>query len=152
MTPSGLREKVVAERLAWIAQMLADLRALDVPDVDAFTADRRTVAACESCLRRALEALLDLGRHLLSKGLGVAVAEYRDIPARLAEHGILTPAQAELMGQMARYRNRLVHFYHEVSARELHDIATHHLDDVEEVGAALTRWIGAHPELVDRSL
>jgi uncharacterized protein YutE (UPF0331/DUF86 family) len=123
-----------------------------VTEVEAFAADRRTVAACESCLRRSLEALLDLGRHLLSKGLGVGVAEYREIPVRLADHGVLSAAQADLMGQLARYRNRLVHFYHEVSAHELHDIATSHLGDIEQLASVLTRWIDAHPELVDRGL
>ena len=118
MTPSGLREKVIAERVAWIERMLADIRALPVGDVKAFAGDRRTLAAGESCLRRALEALLDLGRHLLSKGLGIAVAEYREIPERLAESGVLSGEEADLMGQMARYRNRMVHFYHEVSPEE----------------------------------
>jgi uncharacterized protein YutE (UPF0331/DUF86 family) len=152
MTPSGLREKVIAERVAWIAQMLADIRALPLEDPGAFAADRRTLAAGESCLRRALEALLDLGRHVLSKGLGLAVAEYRDIPRHLAQSGVISAEDADVMGQMARYRNRMVHFYHEVSARELYDLLTTRLADIEHLTAALTRWMAEHPELVDRSL
>jgi uncharacterized protein YutE (UPF0331/DUF86 family) len=152
MTPSGLREKVIAERVAWIAQMVADIRALPLEDRSAFATDRRTLAAGESCLRRALEALLDLGRHLLSKGLGLAVAEYRDIPRRLAEAGVLSAEEADLMGQMARYRNRMVHFDHEVSAQELYDLLTGRLVDIERLAATLTRWTAEHPELVDRSL
>jgi uncharacterized protein YutE (UPF0331/DUF86 family) len=152
MTPSGLREKVIAERVAWIAQMLADIRALPLENRAAFSTDRRTLAAGESCLRRALEALLDLGRHLLSKGLGLAVAEYRDIPLRLAETGVLSAEEAELLGQMARYRNRMVHFYHEVSAHELHDLLTDKLADIERLTTTLTRWVADHPDAVDRSL
>ena len=152
MTPSGLREKVVAERIAWISQMLADVRTLPLEDQAGFTADRRMVAAGESCLRRALEALLDLGRHLLSKGLGIVVAEYRDIPRRLLDAGVLSAEEAEVMGQMARYRNRMVHFYHEVSADELYDLLTCRLGDIERLTSALTGWITAHPDLVDRSL
>ena len=152
MTPSGLREKVIAERVGWIDRMLEDIRALPLDDATAFAADRRTAAAGESCLRRALEALLDLGRHLLSKGLGIGVAEYREIPERLAAAGVLSAEEADLMGQMARYRNRMVHFYHEVSAGELYDLLTARLGDIDRLTGALTRWIGAHPEMIDRSL
>jgi uncharacterized protein YutE (UPF0331/DUF86 family) len=152
MTPAGLREKVIADRVGWIERMLADIRALPLDDPKAFEDDRRTLAAGESCLRRALEALLDLGRHLLSKGLGVTVAEYREIPRRLAEAGVLSSADADLLEQMARYRNRMVHFYHEVSAQELYELLTGRLGDVERLTTVLTRWVSAHPELIDRSL
>lgn len=38
------------------------------------------VAAGESFLRRALEVLLDLGRHVLAKGFGRVVPEYVSSP------------------------------------------------------------------------
>jgi uncharacterized protein YutE (UPF0331/DUF86 family) len=45
-------------------------------------------AAAESHLRRALEALLDLCRHVLAKGCGRAVAEHKDIARALIEVGV----------------------------------------------------------------
>jgi uncharacterized protein YutE (UPF0331/DUF86 family) len=152
MTPSGLREKVVAERVAWVRDMALAIRGLPLSDYDGFLADRRNVAAAESYLRRALEALMDLGRHVLAKGFGMATPEYRDIPVRLTEVHVLSVEDAEVMGRMARYRNRMVHFYQEVSARELYEICTRHLDEVEHVTSAMTAWVNAHPELIDRSL
>jgi uncharacterized protein YutE (UPF0331/DUF86 family) len=50
------------------------------------------------------------------------------------------------------YRNRLVHFYHEVSETELYEICTGELDDVAALLAAILTWIEAHPENLDRSL
>ena len=45
---------------------------------------------------------------------------------------------------MAGYRNRLVHFYHEVSVEELYQITTHHLSDldqfIKEMGAFLESY------------
>lgn len=152
MTPSGVRAKIVAERLAWIRDLLAGVRSLPLESYEAFTADRRTAAAAESYVRRALEALMDLGRHVLAKGFGVAVAEYRDIARRLQEQGVLDADRAALMGQMARYRNRMVHFYDEVSSSELYDICRHRLQDVEQLADAIAAWVNAHPERVDRSL
>lgn len=63
MTPSRLDARVVAERLPWIEEMIAGIRSLPLESQAAFVADARNVAAAESYLRRALEALLDLGRH-----------------------------------------------------------------------------------------
>lgn len=89
MTPSPLRAKVVAERAAWIRQMLAGLRALPLGTYAAFEADPRNPAAAESYLRRALEALLDLGRHVLAKGFGRAVIEDKNVATGLAEVAVL---------------------------------------------------------------
>jgi hypothetical protein len=66
--------------------------------------------------------------------------------------GVLSSADADLLEQMARYRNRMVHFYHEVSAQELYELLTGRLGDVERLTTVLTRWVSAHPELIDRSL
>lgn len=69
MTPSPLRADIVADRVGWIRRMLEGLRSLPLQTPAAFEADARNAAA-ESSLRRALEALLDLGRHVLAKGFG----------------------------------------------------------------------------------
>lgn len=56
------------------------------------------------------------------------------------------------MRVLAGYRNRLVHFYHEVSADELYQVCAYQLDDLERTQAALQRWLEAHPEKLDRHL
>jgi uncharacterized protein YutE (UPF0331/DUF86 family) len=119
--------------------------------VESFLSDPRTVAAAESYLRRGLEALLDLGRHLLAKGYDRAVVEHKDIPLQLREIGALGERDAGLLRDMAGYRNRLVQFYSAVTAQELFHIRSSRLIDIETVLSALLRWIQAHPELIDQS-
>jgi uncharacterized protein YutE (UPF0331/DUF86 family) len=143
---TGIRAKVVADRVAWVRKMLDGVRALPSDTRESFLSDSRTVAATESYVRRALEGLLDLGRHILSKGFNRAVAEYKDIPVQLREVGVLNEAEAGLMREMAGYRNRMVHFYHEVNAEELYDIRVRHLQDIEQVLGVLVNWINSHPE------
>lgn len=70
MTPGLLSKRVVSDRLSWVAQMVQEIRALPLTDRAAFLADRRNVWMADSCLRRGLEALFDLGRHILAKGFG----------------------------------------------------------------------------------
>ena len=66
MSPSQIRRVVVADKIAAVRRMLDGIRTLPLGDLADFTADPRMVAAGDSYLRRALEALLDLARHVLA--------------------------------------------------------------------------------------
>lgn len=79
MNPGPLDPAVIADRASWIRNMVAGMRDLPLSDLEAFTHDRHTVAAAESYVRRAVEALVDLGRHVLAKGFGVAVSEHTGV-------------------------------------------------------------------------
>jgi uncharacterized protein YutE (UPF0331/DUF86 family) len=150
MTPSRIRGDVIAARVAWVRDMIAGLRSLPLDDEAAFLAAPAMAAAGESYLRRALEAILDLGRHVLAKGFGRPVVEYKEIAARLAECGVLTAEEAALLRDMAGYRNRMVHFYDEVAGAEIFAIATGRIVELERVLGAMVAWLAAHPELVER--
>jgi uncharacterized protein YutE (UPF0331/DUF86 family) len=152
MNFSLVQAKVVTERIAWVHQMIGRIGTLPLDTFDAFEADRRNVASAESYLRRALEALLDLGRHILAKGFGQVVVEYKEVARQLEHVGVLDREQGALLRTLAGYRNRLVHFYDEVTDLELYGICTRQLGDVDTILAAMVAWIEAHPELIDRSL
>jgi len=152
VTPQPLRAKIIADRTHWVRRMLAQLGALPVETFDAFRSDSRNLAAAESYLRRALEALLDLGRHVLSKGFARPVTEYSEIAPALVAAGLLNEQQGRLLRQMAGYRNRMVHFYHEISERELYDIVATQLEDVDQVLDAILDWLRNHPEMLDQAL
>lgn len=148
MMPARISRRVVGDRLALIAESLADLRALPLDNRGQFLQERRNVAAAESYLRRSLEALLDIGRHILAKGFGIGVSEYKEIATRLQTHGVLSAPDANLLRTLAGYRNRLVHFYHEVSPQELYTICANQLGDVERIQDAYRQWMNVHPEKI----
>ncbi len=95
MTPSRLHESVIAGRVEWVKEMIGGIRALPLRSYEEFTSDSRSPAAAESYLRRGLEAILDLGRHILAKGIGRAVPEYKDIARELENAGVIAPETAE---------------------------------------------------------
>jgi len=117
-----------------------------------FSTDPRMVAAGESFLRRSLEGLLDLGRHVLDKGFGKVAPDYAAVADELAAQGILSPASAAKLRLMARYRNRMVRFYDDVTPLELYGILTGERRDVEEILGATQRWLTTHPEACDNDL
>ena len=152
MTPSQIRATVVAERISWIRKMTGSIENLPIADYDQFLSDPRNCAAAESYLRRAIEALLDLSRHILSKGFAIVVTEYKDIGIRLSEEGVLTQAHGATLRKIAGYRNRMVHFYHEVSQKELYQLCTTNMKDIGIILEALVSWIQKNSDKTDREI
>jgi len=152
MVPGRLSGKVVVERIRWIRKMVLQIRSLPLESYDRFIAEPTIAAAAESYLRRGIESLMDLGRHILAKGFAKAPAEYKSIARDLNEVGILTIDQAEVMREIAGYRNRLVHFYDEVTETELYKICTEELGAIERLVEIFENWIKEHPDKIDRTL
>jgi len=152
MVSGKVNQRVIADRLDWVQRMVDQIRSLPLGSFDEFTGDRRNIGAAESCLRRALEALLDLGRHLLAKVFGEAVTEYKKIAEELARRRVLTPEGAHRLRILAGYRNRMVHFYHDVTEEELYAICTREIEDVLAVRDAFLKWLKSNPESINTSL
>jgi uncharacterized protein YutE (UPF0331/DUF86 family) len=152
MAPGKANLRVVAERLDWVQRMVDEIRALPLGSLEEFTGDRRNIGAAESCLRRALEALLDLGRHLLAKIFGEAVTEYKRIADELDRRRVLSPASAHQLRILAGYRNRMVHFYQDITEEELYAICTRGIEDLLMVRDSFLKWLKDHPESMDGSL
>ncbi len=132
--------------------MVANIRRLPLHSYEEFTSDNRNTASAESYLRRALEALFDLGRHLLAKGFGIAVIEYKQIAAELYDKGVLDKETVDLLTLMAGYRNRMVHYYNEISEQELYEICCNRLTDIEKVVNGIIDWTKNTPDKIDTSL
>jgi uncharacterized protein YutE (UPF0331/DUF86 family) len=105
MTPFHLRDRIIIEKVTWIRGMPAFLRTIPLESYEIFHVDPRNDAAAESYLRRALEGLLDLGRHILARGFGKPVSEYKEIARNLIISGALDEGHGLLLRQLAGYRN-----------------------------------------------
>lgn len=152
MTPTTARKRTVAQRVDYVSQMVSEIRRLPLETWEVFSAEKKNIWAAESCLRRALEALLDLGRHLLAKCFAKGVTEYKQIAEELEKEKVLTPENAALLRTLAGYRNRMVHFYDEITPKELYTLCNEQLDDLLIVRDAYLNWIRANPERVDETL
>ena len=152
MTPALIRSTVVTERVAWVREMVFRVQALPLASLEVFLEDPRNAGAAESYLRRGIEALLDIGRHILAKGFGVAVGEYKEIAIQLVRQGVLDPKDGMLMRRIAGYRNRMVHFDNEVTSRELYLLCTERISDIEHLCDTMVLWLSKNPEKIDRSI
>jgi uncharacterized protein YutE (UPF0331/DUF86 family) len=121
---------LIKQRLALISQYLDELDKLASLSKKEFL-ETRNAASAESFLRRSLESIFDIGRHILAREGGINIAlEYKGIARGLHERGIISSDLSEQLVKMAGYRNRLVHLYYQISDEELHEIVKNNLEDI----------------------
>ena len=152
MTPRRIRVAIVIEKIGYVRNMIAQLRNLPIESFEEFVSDKRNPLAAESCLRRALEGVLDIGRHILAKGFGEGTLEYKQVVRRLSYHKVLSLELGDRLTEMAGYRNRLVHFYDEVTNEELYTICTERVSEIEAVIDEILAWLRSHPKMLDKEL
>lgn len=126
-----LRKELIWSRIGEIRESATRLAGFHKDGLESFLANRDNYAIAEHHLRRALEASLDISRHILAKMGKKRPQEYAECFDFLGQAGIIPNDFAKKIRGMAGYRNRLVHLYWEVTAKELYELITDRLGDFE---------------------
>jgi len=141
MVISKLHIDKIERNLSLIQEFLSGLKELSgISEVD-FLSDKRNPASAESYLRRSLEAVFDIGRHILAKSYGVKELEYKKIALELGEKGIVDKEYVRALLKMAGYRNRMVHLYQEITPEEIYGILKNHLSDIDRFVSEIFRFL-----------
>lgn len=144
MVISRLQIDRIEKNLSLIQEFLSELKKLSEIPENNFLKDKRNPAAAESYLRRSLEAVFDIGRHILSKSYGFKEIEYKKIALELGERSVVNKEYAKTLLKMAGYRNRMVHLYYEVTPQEIYGILKGHLSDIEYFISEIVRFIESY--------
>jgi len=137
-----INKQFINERLLLIHSFLKELQELATLDQNSFLSQKRNVAAAESFLRRTLEAIFDIGRHILAKTDHIDLStEYKSIAKGLIEIGIVDKKLGETLIQMAGYRNRLVHMYNIISDEELYQVIQLNMKDIEDFVSEIKKYV-----------
>ena len=146
MVISNLNTARILELVRFIETCLQEIRPFSKMPKEEFLADRKNPPFLESYLRRALEALFDIGRHILAKTSGFKDIEYNAVAKQLGEREIVTRELSDILGEMAGYRNRMVHFCREVTPEELYYIVVHRLGDIDRFNREIVAFIRTYEE------
>ena len=95
-------------------------------------------------LRKSLEAVFDIGRHILAKTYGFREIEYKAIARELGNRGVISEGLSEVLIKMAGYRNRMVHFYREITSEELYQIVVTNLEDFDRFNREVITFLKAY--------
>lgn len=148
MVISKLHTDKIEKNLSIIQGFVVELKKFLLMSEEEFLSDKRNPAAAESYLRRSLEAIFDISRHILAKSYGFKDLEYKKIALELGDKGIIEKEYSRTLMKMAGYRNRMVHLYHEVSPEEIFDILKSHLSDIEWFVSKMASFIENYKKTV----
>jgi len=146
MVISNLDTARLLELLRFIESCRQELKPFSNMSEREFLSDKRNPPFVESFLRRSLEAIFDIGRHILAKTYGFRGIEYKVIAKELGTHGIVTEKLSDVLYTMAGYRNRMVHFYREITAQELYLITKENLKDLDRFVKEIGLFIEAYEQ------
>ena len=128
-----VRPEVIRKRLNKLDEYLGILNGLQVYTLEEFMGDPEHYGSAERFLHLAIEAVNDLGNHVISEmELGI-VNWYSDIPRLLAEREYISDESKERWIRMIGFRNTLVHEYIDIDRRIVFHVLHNNLEDLEEL-------------------
>jgi uncharacterized protein YutE (UPF0331/DUF86 family) len=132
---------VILARIDKIRESVGKLRKQAQRTEDAFISDSLATDSTERNLQTAIQAVIDIGNHIVADmDLGTP-ADYKEIFRLLAKNGILRDEQADRLISMTGLRNILVHEYLQIDLRLIYSIIRNDLDDFDQFIAAALKLI-----------
>ncbi len=114
---------------------------------DEFVANPLFSSAAERHFHIAIQSAIDIGQYLLSNLMIKQPTDYADVFVKLGEAGVLSPAFAGRLVDMAKFRNVLVHLYLEVDTHMVYQYIQSNLGDLEEFARHVVDFLrGQHGE------
>lgn len=126
------KEKII-ERLSDIKNAVLELEKFGKMDFEEFSKDNNNYNLSAYHLRIAIEAVLIIGTHILSRiPQNGKKKDYTQVILSLADYGVLSKEFSQKIKGMAGYRNRLVHLYWKIESKEIFSIIKENLSDFGE--------------------
>ena len=131
MTKQKIKSQSIIPRIDGINKDIRKLQGIKAKGLTNLVNIEDQFILAQAYLRQALEGVFHIGSHILARIPGGRASEYKEIAEKLGQNGIVDKdfSKTKLV-KMAGYRNRLTHFYSEITPEELFDIINNDLNDV----------------------
>ena len=121
----------VESRIYYIKQNLEKLYKLGGLAQQEFLRDYRNYDAAKYNLQVIIEALIDIGNHIISRKKMPIPDSNADTFRILSQNGIIPVEKLSRYEAMARFRNMVVHLYQDINEEEIFHIIKNDLSDIE---------------------
>ena len=127
----AINPNLVAIKISEVQQSLERLDSITSKGRDVFLTDPNLIDSAKYRLITAIEAAISICNHIIARKFKRVPESYSDCFTILHECSVITAELAERLGNMARFRNMLVHIYWEIDDEKIFDILTSDLVDFE---------------------
>lgn len=125
-------DQVLVERI--LTDIKSNIRALQSADDiswEVYKTDMRSRRFVERSLHIMVEAVIDVGQHIISDEKLREPTSYRDTFAVLAENKIINIENLKIYEKMAAFRNLIVHYYERIDDEVVFGIFQRNLKDFD---------------------
>ena len=134
-----IKPEALLPRFQKLDEYLSILRRAQRYTREEFLNEPEHYGSAERFLQLAIEALNDIGNHIIAdEGYGT-VEWYSDIPKRLADHSVINRELEENCVRIIGFRNVLVHEYVELDRELVYEFLEGHLEELDAIKGALTQ-------------
>jgi len=141
MGSDAINPNLVATKISEIQQSLERLDSITSKGRDVFLTDPDLIDSAKYRLITAIEAAISICNHIIARKFKRVPESYSDCFTILHECGVISVELAERLGNMARFRNMLVHIYWEIDDEKIFDILTSDLVDFENYIKEIVRFL-----------
>lgn len=135
--------RVVEERLRKLEEYLNLLAEHQKQSEAGFVQDKTLQAAVERFLQLAIECILDIGNHIIASEGFEKPEAYKEIPTVLAGKEIIPEKFSQMLAEMAKFRNLLVHDYMKIDAHKVYRILQDHLQDFRQFATYIETYLSS---------
>lgn len=136
-----VRREMIQLRFERIEEYLEILERYHAYTYDEFHNDPERYGSAERFLQLCIEALNDVGNHVVADLKLGSVDWYAEIPERLEAHGYIDKEIKDVWMRMIGFRNALVHAYMDIDRKMVYDIIQGNLDDIRRLMKTLSRFL-----------
>jgi uncharacterized protein YutE (UPF0331/DUF86 family) len=128
---------LIRRKISRLAEYIADLEEQRSISLAEWESNKMLRNYIERTLHKAVEACLDIGKHMIV-GLGLRTPEdYKDVMIILAEAGILPREKLNQFKKMAQFRSVIVHDYEDIDPVIIISILRNDLNDLRLFARAI---------------
>lgn len=131
-TMTRLDKESIHSKIARIRRNLSQLKKLGKIPYQKYVGDFLNTSTAERLLQVSIEAMLDIGSHIIAEEELGEPLEYRDVFSLLVKNKIIRKTSKEKLMQLASLRNRIVHVYEDIDHKLIHRYLQKELSDIEK--------------------
>lgn len=124
-----VQPEVIENRIKKLQEYLDKLSQLAKTQKRGFLADFRNTESAKYLLQVSIECCLDIANHIIASSKFRSPNDYADSFRILHEQKIVPDSLIDNLVEMAKFRNRIVHIYWEISDELVYEIIQEKLGD-----------------------
>lgn len=134
---------VINSRISKLREYIDILNDLKKEDYEKFINDYKVYGLAERYLQLAIECILDIGNHIISRFEYTKPETYQDILLILGKNSIIPEKFANKISKMAGFRNILIHNYLEVDRSLVYRFLPENIPDFERFIKMIVKFMNS---------